>query len=121
MKFKYTIFAESNLEEEDLVTKLERVGLTKIFVEIFINIDSLLRDQNKFLDENFDAKWEKIRTSGIIKREEMLEAIENKIDNAERKSMFALMTAINEAGVECELPNAVIGVILSRCVELLEQ
>lgn len=121
MKFKYTIFAESNLEEEELVAKLEQAGLTKIFVEKFINIDFLLRDQNKFLDENFDDKWEKIRTSGIIRREEMLAAIEKKVEVAECRSMFALMSAINKAGVECELPNAVIGVILSRCVELLEQ
>ena len=121
MKFKYTIFAESNLEEEALVTKLEQAGLTKIFVERFINIERLLRDQNKFLDENFEVKWEKIRTSGIIKRAELVEAIEKRIRRVECKSMFALMSAINEAGVECGLPNATIGVMLERCVELLEQ
>lgn len=121
MKYKYTVFAECNLEEEDLVTKLEQAGLTKIFVERFINIERLLRDQNKFLDENFDAKWVKIRTSGIIKRAELVEAIERRIQKAECKSMFVLMSAINEAGVECELPNATIGVMLERCVELLEQ
>lgn len=93
MKYKYTIFAECNLEEEDLVTKLEQAGLTKIFVERFINIERLLRDQNKFLDENFDAKWEKIRTSGIIKRAELVEAIERRIQKAECKSMFVLMSA----------------------------
>ena len=119
MKYNYTIFAEGNYEEDEIVAKLEQAGFTKIFVEKFINVDFLLRDQNKFLDENFDAKWEKIRTTGIIKREAMIEAIEQKIANAECKSMYVLMSAINEAGVECELPNATIGVILSRCIELL--
>ena len=66
------------------------------------------------------ADREKIRTSGIIKREVMFAAIENRIAKIECKSMFALMSAINEAGVECELPNATIGVILSRCIELLD-
>ena len=119
MKYNYTIFAHSSLEEEDLVAKLEQIGLTKIFVEKFINIDTLLRDQNKFLDENFDAKWESIRTSGIIKYDELIEKVDTRIGQMECKSMFALMSAINNAGVECELPNAVIGVILSKCVNLL--
>lgn len=119
MKYKYTIFAQSDLEEEELVTKMEQAGLTKIFVEKFINIDRILRDENKFLDENFDAKWEKIKASGIIKREEMFDCIEKHIGNAECKSMYTLMNAIKEAGVECEIPDATIGVIMSRCLELL--
>lgn len=119
MKYKYTIFAQSDLEEEALVTKMEQAGLTKIFVEKFVNIERILRDENKFLDENFDAKWEKIKASGIIRYEEMIECIEKHIKNAECKSMYTLMNSIREVGVECELPDAAIGVMMSRCQELL--
>lgn len=121
MKYEYTIFVTSSISEEELVAKLEQAGLEEIFVEKYVNIESLLRDQNNFLDENFDAKWAMIRDSGIIRRKEMLEQIENRIREAECKSMFMLFSAIHEAGVACDLPNAVISVIMSRSHELINQ
>ena len=33
MKYNYTIFAEGNYEEEEIVAKLEQAGFTKVFVE----------------------------------------------------------------------------------------
>ena len=53
MKYKYTIFAQSDYEEEQLIAKLEEIGLQKIFVEKFSDIDAIVADQNNFIDENF--------------------------------------------------------------------
>ena len=121
MKYEYTIFAKGNLDEEELQAKLAQAGLVEIFVEKYINIENLLRDQNNFLDENFDSKWAKIRSSGIIKREEMIEQIEKIIRDAECKSMYTLMRSIYDAGVACNVPNAMIGVMMSRSLELINQ
>ena len=54
MKYKYTIFAQGEYEEEQLMAKLEEIGLQKIFVEKFSDIDAIVADQNNFIDENFN-------------------------------------------------------------------
>jgi hypothetical protein len=66
MKYKYTIFVQSDYEEDQLVAKLEEIGLQKIFVEKFSDIDAIVADQNNFIDENFDDKFQRLVAAEVF-------------------------------------------------------
>lgn len=118
MKYKYTIFAQSDYEEEQLVAKLEEIGLQKIFVEKFSDIDSIVADQNNFIDENFDAKFEMLASADIFPSE-MVQRLRAIFADENKKTMRELFYAIHSIGVELDIPNYRIGKILSRAIEIL--
>lgn len=118
MKYKYTIFAQSDYEEEQLIAKLEEMGLQKIFVEKFSDIDAIVADQNNFIDENFDAKLERVLAAKILP-EEMAQRLTAHFANENVKSMHELFSAIQSIGVDLDMPNFRIGKIINKAIEIL--
>ena len=118
MKYKYTIFAQSDYEEEQLIAKLEEIGLQKIFVEKFSDIDAIVADQNNFIDENFDAKLERLLTVQILPAE-MARRLADLFADENKKTMQELFKAIHTIGVELDMPNFRIEKIINKAIELL--
>lgn len=120
MKYNYTIYAEGDIEETTIVSALEAVGLKEIFVEKLYNADEILADQNKFNDENFYPKSERIKKSGIISSNQMIRCSEKNFKTHEVKSMYLLFEGVLNAGIECGIPNHTLGKMLIAMVELLQ-
>lgn len=118
MKYKYTIFAQGDCEEEQLITKLEELGLQKIFVEKFSDIDAIVADQNNFIDENFDSKLESLLDAKILP-EEMARCLSESFADENKKTMRELFKAIQSIGVDLGLPNFRIGKIINKAIETL--
>lgn len=118
MKYKYTIFAQSDYEEEQLVAKLEEIGLQKIFVEKFSDIDAIVADQNNFIDENFDAKFERLVAADIFPNE-MTQRLTAVFADENKKTMQELLKAIQSIGVELDMPNYRIGKIINKAIDIL--
>ncbi len=119
MKYRYAIFVESDLEEEQLLEKLEPLGFEDIFVEKFHDIDSIIADQNNFIDENFDEKLARVLASKVIPSPELEKRIAEIIENEPHKSMQLICRAIYEAGVEQGLPDYRIARILKGVIVFL--
>ncbi len=119
MKYKYTIFAQSEWEEDQLLAKLKSIGLDNIFVERFRDIDSIVADQNNFIDENFDAKLSKLLATDIVPTTEMKMRLAELVAKKEHKSMRMLFSSIYEVGVEMDLPDFRIGRIMCDAAALL--
>ena len=120
MKYNYTIYAEGDIEETAIVNVLEDIGLKEIFVEKLYNADEILADQNKFNDENFYPKWERIKKSGIISSNQMIRRSEKNFKTHEVKSMYLFFEGVLNAGIECGIPNHTIGKMLIAMAELLQ-
>ena len=118
MKYRYTIFAESDYEENEIIAKLEKMGLQEIFVEKYVNIDEIIADQNNFADENFDANLERIIESDIIPVEMAHRLLAYFADENE-KTMRRLFEAIQKIGVEMDVPNGRIAKIISKANQIL--
>ena len=120
MKYHYTIFADGDFEEDALIKALASIGLEEIFVEKFYNVNAILADQNKFNDENFYPKWERIKKSGIISSNQMIRCSEKNFKTHEVKSMYLLFEGVLNAGIECGIPNHTLGKMLIAMAELLQ-
>lgn len=121
MKYKYTIFAEGNFEEDALIKALDSLGLKEIFVEKFYDVDAILADQNNFNDENFYSKWERVKDAKIISSDEMIRRTEAKFEMQKDKSMHLLFDSVLNAGIDCDIPNYTIGKIMFAMAELLRE
>lgn len=118
MRYKYTIFAQSDYEEEQIVAKLEEIGLREIFVEKFSDIDEIVADQNNFIDENFDAKLERLLDAKILPTE-MAKRLAAGYADENSKTMRHLFGAIHSIGVELDMPNFRIEKIINKAIEIL--
>ena len=118
MKYKYTIFAQSDYEEEQLIAKLEEIGLQKIFVEKFSDIDEIVADQNNFIDENFDDKFQRLVAAEILPKE-MAQRLAAHFADENSKTMRQLFGAIHSIGVELDMPNFRIEKIINKAIEIL--
>ena len=118
MRYKYTIFAQSDYEEEQIVAKLEEIGLREIFVEKFSDIDDIVADQNNFIDENFDAKLERLLDAKILPTE-MAKRLATGYADENSKTMRHLFGAIHSIGVELDMPNFRIEKIINKAIEIL--
>ena len=118
MKYKYTIFAQSDYEEEQLIAKLEEIGLQKIFVEKFSDIDAIVADQNNFIDENFDDKFQRLVAAEILPKE-MAQRLAAQFADENEKSMHELFQAIHTIGVELDMPNFRIEKIINKAIQIL--
>ena len=118
MKYKYTIFAQSDYEEEQLIAKLEEIGLQKIFVEKFSDIDAIVADQNNFIDENFDAKFQRLVEAEILPKE-MAQRLTAYFADENKKTMHELFQAIHSIGVELDMPNFRIEKIINKAIQML--
>lgn len=118
MRYKYTIFAQSDYEEEQIVAKLEEIGLREIFVEKFSDIDEIVADQNNFIDENFDAKLERLLDAKILPTE-MAKRLATGYADENSKTMRHLFGAIHSIGVELDMPNFRIEKIINKAIEIL--
>ena len=118
MKYKYTIFVQSDYEEDQLVAKLEEIGLQKIFVEKFSDIDAIVADQNNFIDENFDAKLERLLTAKILPAE-MEKRLTARFADENSKTMRQLFGAIQSIGVELDMPNFRIEKLIYKAIDIL--
>lgn len=118
MKYKYTIFAQSDYEEEQIIAKLEEIGLQKIFVEKFSDIDAIVADQNNFIDENFDAKFQRLVEAEVFPKEMELRLVAHFADE-NAKSMRELFQTIYSVGVELDMPNYRIEKIINKAIQIL--
>ena len=118
MKYKYTIFAQSDYEEEQIVAKLEEIGRREIFVEKFSDIDAIVADQNNFIDENFDAKFQRLVAAEILPKE-MVQRLAAYFADENSKTMRQLFGAIHSIGVELDMPNFRIEKIINKAIEIL--
>ena len=118
MKYKYTIFVQSDYEEDQLVAKLEEIGLQKIFVEKFSDIDAIVADQNNFIDENFDDKFQRLVAAGILPKE-MAQCLAAHFADENEKSMHGLFQAIHTIGVDLDMPNFRIEKIINKAIQIL--
>lgn len=118
MKYKYTIFAQSDYEEEQLIAKLEEIGLQKIFVEKFSDIDAIVADQNNFIDENFDAKFQRLVEAEILPKE-MAQRLTAYFADENKKTMHELFQEIHSIGVELDMPNFRIEKIINKAIQML--
>ncbi len=119
MKYKYIIFAQGDYEEELIIEKLNELELEEIFVEKFRDIDAIVADQNNFIDENFDAKFERLVADGIFPNDEMVQKIAAILADENKKTMRHLFKAMQDVGVAMGLPNYRIEKIICRAIELL--
>lgn len=119
MKYKYIIFAQGDYEEERIIEKLNELELEEIFVEKFRDIDAIVADQNNFIDENFDAKFERLVADGIFPSDEMVQRIAAVFADENKKTMRDLFKAMQDVGVAMGLPNYRIEKIVCRAIELL--
>ena len=119
MKYKYTIFAQSDYEEEQLIAKLEEIGLQKIFVEKFSDIDAIVADQNNFIDENFDVKFQRLVAEEVLPKEMAQRLAAHFADENNKKTMRELFRAIHSIGVELDLPNFRIEKIINKAIQML--
>ncbi len=119
MKYKYIIFAQGDYEEERIIEKLNELELEEIFVEKFRDIDAIVADQNNFIDENFDAKFERLVADGIFPSNEMVQRIAAVFADENKKTMRDLFKAMQDVGVAMDLPNYRIEKIVCRAIELL--
>lgn len=118
MKYKYTIFAQSDYEEEQIVAKLEEMGLQEIFVEKYSNIDEIVADQKNFIDENFDAKLERLLAAKILPTE-MAKRIAACFADENSKTMQQLFGAIHSIGVALDMPNFRIEKLIYKAIDIL--
>ena len=118
MKYKYTIFAQSDYEEEQLIAKLEEIGLQKIFVEKFSDIDEIVADQNNFIDENFDDKFQRLVAAEVFPPE-MTQRLTAVFADENKKTMHELFQAIHSIGVELDMPNFRIEKIINKAIQML--
>ena len=118
MKYKYTIFAQSNYEEEQLIAKLEEIGLQKIFVEKFSDIVAIVADQNNFIDENFDTKFQRLVEAEILPKD-MAQRLAAHFADENKKTMHELFQAIHTIGVELDMPNFRIEKIINKAIQML--
>ena len=119
MKYKYTIFAQSDYEEEQIVAKLEEIGLQEIFVEKFSDIDEIVADQNNFIDENFDTKLECLLAAKILPAE-MEKLLATSFADENSKTMRQLFGAIHSIGVELDMPNFRIEKLIYKAIDILK-
>ena len=118
MKYKYTIFVQSDYEEDQLVAKLEEIGLQKIFVEKFSDIDAIVADQNNFIDENFDDKFQRLVAAEIFPPE-MTQRLTAAFADENEKTMQELFKAIHSIGVELDMSNYRIERIINKAIDIL--
>ena len=118
MKYKYTIFAQSDYEQDQLVAKLEEIGLQKIFVEKFSDIDSIVADQNNFIDENFDVKFQRLVAADVFPTE-MTQRLTVFFADENKKTMQELFKAIHSIGVELDMSNYRIEKIINMTIDIL--
>lgn len=121
MKYHYTIFADGDFDEDALIKALASIGLEEIFVEKFYNVNAILADQNKFNDENFYSKWERVKEAKIFPSDEFIRRTEERFDAQKEKSMYLLFDSVMNAGIECDIPNYTIGKIMYAMAELLQE
>lgn len=118
MKYKYTIFAQSDYEQDQLVAKLEEIGLQKFFVEKFSDIDSIVADQNNFIDENFDVKFQRLVAADVFPTE-MTQRLTVAFADENKKTMQELFKAIHSIGVELDMSNYRIEKIINMAIDIL--
>ena len=118
MKYKYTIFAQSDYEEDQLVAKLEEIGLQKIFVEKFSDIDAIVADQNNFIDENFDVRFQRLVAADVFPTE-MTRRLTVVFADENKKTMKELFKAIHSIGVELDMSNYRIERIINKAIDIL--
>ena len=117
MKYKYTIFVQSDYEEDQLVAKLEEIGLQKIFVEKFSDIDAIVADQNNFIDENFDDKFQRLVAAEVFPPE-MTRRLTAVFADENKKTMQELFKAIHSIGVELDMSNYRIERIINKAIDI---
>lgn len=119
MKYNYFIHAEGTADETAVVNQLEQLGLSEIFVEKYLNVDSVVRDQNFSRDENFEAKWEALCRTDLL-NDDIKCRIAEKMANSE-KSMGVLAEAIRDVGLETDMTDFKIGKILRDVLDFMKQ
>lgn len=119
MKYKYIFHAEGIADENAVIRQMEQLGLSEIFVEKHLDIDSVVRDQNFSRDENYASKWEALCRTELL-TEEMQNQISERMANKE-KSMGSLAEVIQEVGIEMDMTNYAIGKILCDVLDFMNQ
>ena len=90
----------------------------KIFVEKFSDIDAIVADQNNFIDENFDAKFQRLVEAEILPKE-MAQRLTAYFADENKKTMHELFQEIHSIGVELDMPNFRIEKIINKAIQML--